>query len=426
MLTFDELAELDGLISRDVGELLHNFAALVPGDQAIVELGSYRGKSTCYLATGAALDYHAPVFAVDAWSEEVSTWRNRAMERLPSPEFADFQAQITRAGVADRIVPIRSDTVQAAAVWGAAHKGRKIGLLYIDGDHHHEAVLADFRAWRPFLADDAIVIFDDFDTPTNPGVLTAVRLLEHQDEIREVEKHVGRLALCSPGKRPLRLSAAIMAHPARREYAEDVQARLDRPAPIIFDRNEVPSRDPRQRWKVGAESWASYASDADWHIVLQDDAVPCANFLAGLELGLNVLGPEGFVSAFVGKGKPEHHHVRKAIRHAVSKDHAWMPLRSLAWGVGIAAPVHTIPDMLEWCYDDERADVNYDKRIGLFYRDVLGWCTWHPIPSLLDHRDIPSLIGHESTERAAFTHFTGSALDVDWKRTPPAGLRVSL
>ena len=53
MLNFDELAELDGLIGRDVGELLYEYATAVESDCAIVELGSYRGKSTCYLATGA-------------------------------------------------------------------------------------------------------------------------------------------------------------------------------------------------------------------------------------------------------------------------------------------------------------------------------------------------------------------------------------
>lgn len=426
MLDFEELASLDGLISRGVGELLHNYAACVPADQAIVELGSYRGKSTCYLATGSSIGYRAPVFAVDAWSEAVSTWRNRVMDRLPSPEFEDFQTQVALAGMAEMVTPIQSDTVKASAQWGTVGGNRTIGLLYIDGDHHHEAVMADFRAWRPFLADDALIVFDDYDTPTNPGVLTAVRLLEQRDEIRNLEKHEGRLGLCNPGKRPLRLSASIMAHPTRREFAEELQSQLDRPAPIIYDQEAIPSSDPRQRWKVGAECWATYGERADWHVVIQDDAVPCADMLAGLEMGLNVLGSEGFVSAFVGRGKPSHHHVRKAIRHALAKDHAWMSLRSLAWGVAIAAPTRTIPDMLEWCSHPEREDMNYDKRIGIYYRDVLRWRTWHPIPSLVEHRALPSLVGHDSSDRDSFMHYEGSALDIDWNRTPPSGLAVGL
>ena len=77
MLELDELETLDGLISYEVGELLHNHAAVIPASNAVVELGSYHGKSTAYLARGAKIGYGAPVFAVDAWSEEVSAWRNR-------------------------------------------------------------------------------------------------------------------------------------------------------------------------------------------------------------------------------------------------------------------------------------------------------------------------------------------------------------
>jgi predicted O-methyltransferase YrrM len=197
MLNFDQLAELDGLISRDVGELLHNFAALVPSDQAIVELGSYRGKSTAYLATGAALDYKAPVYAVDAWSEEVSAWRAAVLSTLPSPAFDDFTAQLDKAGVRDGVRVLRSLTTLAADLYD----GPPVGLLYIDGDHHREAVLADFRAWRRHLVADAVVIFDDYGVTKNPGVAEAVGDLEYLGELREVDRRMSdRLAIAYPGK----------------------------------------------------------------------------------------------------------------------------------------------------------------------------------------------------------------------------------
>jgi predicted O-methyltransferase YrrM len=196
MLNFDELAELDGLISRDVGELLHNFAALVPADEAIVELGSYRGKSTCYLATGAALDYHAPVYAVDAWSEEVSAWRAAVLSTLPSPAFEDFTAQLDKAGVSDGVRVIRSLTTLAAELYD----GPPVRLLYIDGDHSREAVLADFRAWRRHLAPHAVVIFDDFGVTKNPGVALAVGDLEASGELIDIDKLKSeRLAIASAG-----------------------------------------------------------------------------------------------------------------------------------------------------------------------------------------------------------------------------------
>jgi predicted O-methyltransferase YrrM len=196
MMNFDELAELDGLISRDVGELLYAFAALVPADQAIVELGSYRGKSTCYLATGAAIDNSAPVYAVDAWSEEVSAWRAAVLSTLPSPAFEDFTAQLDKAGVSDGVHVIRSLTTLAAELYD----GPPVGLLYIDGDHSREAVLADFRAWRRHLAPHAVIIFDDFGVTKNPGVSLAVGDLETSGELIDIDKLKSeRLAIAHAG-----------------------------------------------------------------------------------------------------------------------------------------------------------------------------------------------------------------------------------
>lgn len=200
MFDLDQLAELDGLISPEVGELLHNYAATIPASNAIVELGSYRGKSTAYLARGALIGNKAPVFAVDAWSEEVSSWRNRVLERLPSATYREFVAQLDKAGVRDHVSAIQSLTALAADIWEYHYaEDHRVGLLYIDGDHHFDAVLADFRAWRPHLADDALVVFDDYDQPSNPGVLAAVRALTESGELTYVEKHADRLALSHPG-----------------------------------------------------------------------------------------------------------------------------------------------------------------------------------------------------------------------------------
>lgn len=222
----------------------------------------------------------------------------------------------------------------------------------------------------------------------------------------------------------MRLSATIMAHPIRRESAERVAASLDRDVPIVYDTVEEPSKDPRQRWANGRRAWEAHDPGADYHMVIQDDALACEDLLAGLEAALDVVGPEGLVSAYTGTGRPDQYHVRKALRHAVEKGHAWMPTKSLCWGVAIIAPTATIPDMLKWCSHSSKAKLNYDMRIGRYYRDVLGWRTWYTVPSLVDHAEGPSLVGHDGTRRVAHLFHDGSALDVDWSRTPPGGLDI--
>lgn len=196
MLSLDELAELDGLIPREVGEHLLKLAARVPVDQAIVELGSYRGKSTCYLATGARQGNGAHVYAVDAWSEEVSAWRSKILDRLPSPLYADFRAQVSKAGFSDEhVTAVKSLSTMA----GDHYEGPPVGLLYIDGDHSKRAAIADLRAWRAHLTDDALVVFDDYAMTNNPGVKVAVEALTESGELADVQEVVSRIAVCKLG-----------------------------------------------------------------------------------------------------------------------------------------------------------------------------------------------------------------------------------
>jgi len=199
VLDFDQLAELDGLISREVGEFLYAHASNIPASSNVVELGSYLGKSTCYLATGAQNGNGAQVFAVDAWSEEVSAWRNRILERLPSPLYSSVLQQLDKAEVREHVTVIRSLTALAADIYADALDYKPVGLLYIDGDHHFEAAVADYRAWHHHLTEEAVVIFDDYDSDTNPGVLAAVRALEESGEIVNVQKVAGRLAVARSG-----------------------------------------------------------------------------------------------------------------------------------------------------------------------------------------------------------------------------------
>src|SRR5690606_34338582 len=162
----------------------------------------------------------------------------------------------------------------------------------------------------------------------------------------------------------MRLSVAIMAHPARRDGALRVREALGGEIPIIYDANPIPSAAPEQRWATGRRAWEAHDPTADWHMVIQDDALVCEDLLAGLEKALAVLGRKGLVSAFTSHGKPEHTHVRRAWRTAVDKGHAWMCTKSLCWGVAIIAPVRTIPKMLDWCSAPGQQDLTYDMRIG--------------------------------------------------------------
>jgi hypothetical protein len=163
----EKLAPLEGLISEDVGTTLAELAASVPRSRAIVELGSYRGKSTAYLAAGAAIGNGAPVFAVDPWDTPGN--RTGRFGFADPATRAAFMAQLSAVGLLDRVTPLRGFSTDVARHWL-----RPIGLLYVDGSHTEADVRADVEAWAPFLEPGAVIAFDDYRTDRNPGVAAVV------------------------------------------------------------------------------------------------------------------------------------------------------------------------------------------------------------------------------------------------------------
>lgn len=155
-------SDLSGLIPNDEGDALAELAAAVPEDLAIVEIGSFRGKSTAFLASGAKAGGGAHVFAVDPWDLPGNVYGKHGYSAPIVRE--QFEEQLRAAKLWSRVTPIQAFSVDAAGDWD----GPPIGLLFIDGDH--DAVAADFAAWQPHLADEHVVALDDIDTPRNPKV----------------------------------------------------------------------------------------------------------------------------------------------------------------------------------------------------------------------------------------------------------------
>lgn len=215
------------------------------------------------------------------------------------------------------------------------------------------------------------------------------------------------------------LSVVVMAHPKREEWAYELSDRLG--CPIVFDENPEPTSDPGRRWRVGSRAWQEAASvGADWSAVIQDDALVCRDFTEGFARALGQFRGRGIVSAYMGRAKTPS--TTRAIQQ-IGKS-SWAYTAALNWGVCFAVPTNTVKPMLDWCDAPERATDNYDYRIGKFYRDVKGWRTYYTSPSLVDHRDEGSLVGHGAQTRRVAHNFLGedrSALEIDWSKAPLVG-----
>ena len=185
----DRIAELDGLITPEVGEVLARLAGGVSDHLSIVEIGSFRGQSTTALALGAKNGRGAHVWAVDPWDLPGTVHGKHGYNRPIIRE--QFETQLRAAKVWSRVTPVQAFSVDAAAAWD----GPPIGLLFVDGDHAAPSIRADLAAWAPHLADGHVVALDDWGTPRNPGVAEVVNELENRYSVTiEAEW----LAVCRP------------------------------------------------------------------------------------------------------------------------------------------------------------------------------------------------------------------------------------
>jgi hypothetical protein len=206
-----------------------------------------------------------------------------------------------------------------------------------------------------------------------------------------------------------RLSVAVMAHRNRAHLVEGLVEQLGiNDDQVVWDRHD-------NRWDTGRRAWEAHDPQATHHLVVQDDARVCRDLVPALEQGLDHVPAEAIVSPYVGTRRPMAAKVERAVATARQADAAWIVMRGLNWGVSILAPVPVIPQMLPWC--DRQTYPNYDRRIGRYFLEVLRWPTWCTWPSLIDHREVPSLCGHGGGRIAH--DFLGediSALDLDFSR----------
>lgn len=209
----------------------------------------------------------------------------------------------------------------------------------------------------------------------------------------------------------MRLSASVMAHPDRILQVGELTHRLDRPVPIHWDNEGPPSGNSDRVWRTARGGWLLADPEADWHVLIQDDAWPCEDFLAGLERALEFVPPDATVSPYLGKGGMAADRWSKIGAEADRRGASFVRSASLMWGVTICLPVYAIPDMIERA--NLMAGVPDDMRVS-------GWTkrrhaeVWYPWPSLVDHRPVPSITKHRAADRRAVRHHTGSALDLDW------------
>jgi predicted O-methyltransferase YrrM len=150
--------DIDGWLSKLEGYVLYRLARDGEGDGGIVEIGSWMGRSTAWLAAGSMARNREHVHAVDTFDGGPGLKpQDHPVLKEQGTTYHRFVDNLKRVGVFDYIEPLICDSRSAAAAW---NKGA-IRLLFIDGDHSYDAVKSDLDAWLPHVTKDGYIVFDD-------------------------------------------------------------------------------------------------------------------------------------------------------------------------------------------------------------------------------------------------------------------------
>jgi MMP 1-O-methyltransferase len=161
-----------GFMPAREGLALHEAAARYAGRGPVLEVGTYCGKSTIYLAA-AAREAGQPVITVDhhrgseenqpGWEYHDTTLVDAKTGRLDTLPHA--RDTLAAAGVEEDVIVIVGRSANVARLWRAP-----LGMLFIDGGHTDVAVTADYESWAPWIAPGGLLaIHDVFPDPADGG-----------------------------------------------------------------------------------------------------------------------------------------------------------------------------------------------------------------------------------------------------------------
>lgn len=143
------IESIDGWLYEPEALFLHDLAQSVRNG-CVVEIGSYRGRSTIMLAQGAR-KAGGVVYAIDPHLEAID-----GIATYGAADRAAFMDNILKAGLADIVRKLDMTSSRAAENWNAP-----IGMLWLDGAHDYESVQQDVKLWTPHVVNGGIVAFHD-------------------------------------------------------------------------------------------------------------------------------------------------------------------------------------------------------------------------------------------------------------------------
>jgi hypothetical protein len=149
----------------------------LPDTRAVVEIGSYCGRSTVVLASAVrALRPDARVYAIDPHDGVVGAVDQGITTGEPTLDA--FRRNIVNAGLNDFVVLLRQFSTDV-------HWKQPINCLFIDGLHDYASVSSDFCHFAAYIEFGGVAVFHDY-ADYYPGVVQFVDEVVASSQFRRV------------------------------------------------------------------------------------------------------------------------------------------------------------------------------------------------------------------------------------------------
>ncbi len=131
----------------------------LPSPAKIVEVGTWRGRSTCFLAECVKRSgKHIEFWAVDTFLGSNESIHQTLVANMTTDLYTDFLNNLEMCEVSEIVTPLKSSSVTASRQFSNS----SLDFVMIDGAHDRESVLQDINAWLPKIKPGGLIAGDDY------------------------------------------------------------------------------------------------------------------------------------------------------------------------------------------------------------------------------------------------------------------------
>lgn len=160
---------IPGMTTPDAGKFLFSLCYMQEMRGDVLEIGSWQGRSTTFLARAVEESKNGSFYAIDHFKGNIGKEEFYTVDGKLSSLKENFISNMTTFGLNEIVNLLDMINDEAAK----EIEGKTVRFLFIDGDHTKQGVLKDIKLFFPMLKKGSIIVFDDY-FEGFPGLIEAV------------------------------------------------------------------------------------------------------------------------------------------------------------------------------------------------------------------------------------------------------------